>query len=280
METIANVEMAHAWDGEEGDQWTEHADRFEAAGVHIWERFLKDVPISASDRVLDVGCGTGESTRDVARLATQGFVLGVDLSSRMLGFARDRCRAEGLTNVEFLQADAQVHPFDTESFDLAISSFGTMFFNDPVAAFTNLGRALRPSGRLAMLTWQALEKNEWLTAIREALAMGRDLPAPPSGAPGPFGSADAAYVRDVLGAAGFEGVELEPVNEQVRVGSDSDDAWAFLSVMGIVKGLTEGLDEATRAQAFDNLRETVKAHESPDGVLLRSAAWLVTARRA
>ena len=279
-DTIANVEMAKAWDGEEGDQWTQHADRFEATGVFIWERFLKDVPIAASDRVLDIGCGTGESTRDAARLAPQGRVLGVDLSSKMLAFARERCAAEGLTNVEFLQADAQVHPFEPERFDLAISSFGVMFFNDPVAAFANIGRALRPDGRLAMLTWQSLEKNEWLTAIRGALAMGRDLPAPPMGAPGPFGLADADHVRGVLTSAGFEAVELDPVEEQVPIGSDADDAWAFLSIMGIVKGLTEGLDDETRERALENLRQTVKAHETPEGVLFGSAAWLVTARRA
>lgn len=279
METIANIEMAQAWDGEEGDQWTEHADRFEATGVHIWERFLKEVPIAASDRVLDIGCGTGESTRDAARLATQGFVLGVDLSSKMLGFARDRCRAEGLTNVEFEQADAQVHPFSAGSFDVAISSFGTMFFNDPVAAFANIGRAVKPDGRLAMLTWQALEKNEWLTAIRGALAVGRDLPAPPSGAPGPFGLADPDHIRGVLAAAGFESVELQGVEEPVPIGRDADDAWTFLSIMGIVKGLTESLDDEKRAQALENLRQTVNAHETPDGVLFAAAAWLITAQR-
>ena len=280
MDTIANVEMAQAWDGEEGDQWTEHADRFEATGVYLWPRFLKEVPVGVSDRVLDVGCGTGEAVRDVARLATDGFVLGVDLSSRMLEYARERCDREGLRNVEFVHADAQVHPFERESFDLVISSFGTMFFNDPVAAFTNIGHAMRPDARLAMLTWQALEKNEWLTAIREAVAVGRDLPAPPSGAPGPFGLDDAARIREVLGAAGYSDVALESLHEPIRLGTDADDAWEFLSVMGFVKGVTEGLDEGDRAQALDNLRRTVDEHGTPDGVLFGSASWLVTARRA
>ena len=280
METIANVEMAKAWDGEEGDQWAEHAERFEATGVYIWPRFLKAVPIASSDRVLDIGCGTGESARDAARLATEGYVLGVDLSSKMLEFARERCRREGLANVEFIQADAQVHAFAPDTFDLAISSYGTMFFNDPVAAFTNIGRALRPGGRLAMLTWQELAANEWLTAVRAALAMGRDLPAPPSGGPGPFGLEDPDRIREVLAAAGFDGIEIEPVVEPVRMGTDADDAWEFLGVMGIVNWMTDGLDDDARAQALAQLRAAVDAHETADGVLFGSASWLVSARRA
>lgn len=278
--TIANVEMAKAWDGEEGEQWTEHAERFEATGVYIWPRFLEAVAIAPSDRVLDIGCGTGESARDAARIATEGYVLGVDLSSKMLGFAADRCRREGLANVEFIQADAQVHPFEPESFDLAISSYGTMFFNDPVAAFVNIRRALRPGGRLAMLTWQELAANEWLTAIREALAMGRDLPAPPSGGPGPFGLDDSGRIKEVLTAAGFDSVELESLVEPVRMGADVDDAWEFISVMGIVNWMTDGLDDDTRAEAVSRLRATVEAHSTGDGVLFGSASWLVSARRA
>ena len=153
--------------------------------------------------MLDVGCGTGKPTLDLARLASPGHVLGVDLSRRMLGRARDRAEAEGLTNVEFLQADAQVHPFDEGAFDVAVSVFGAMFFNDPVAALSNVGRALRPGGRLAVLAWQALARNQWLVALRAALAVGRTLGAPPNGAPGPFALAEPDHVRWVLGAAGM-----------------------------------------------------------------------------
>src|SRR6266511_4054002 len=121
------------------------------------------------DQVLDVGCGTGQTTRKAAHMATAGSALGVDLSTRMIDRAREFAQMEGLRNVTFERADAQVHRFPPKHFDLTISRFGTMFFNDPVAAFANIGRALRPAGRLVMLVWQGHERNEWAVAIHGSL---------------------------------------------------------------------------------------------------------------
>lgn len=277
--TVANVEMAAAWDGDEGDHWTENAQRYEGTGRWISARFAAEKLVASDDSVLDIGCGTGRSTRDAGRAAPSGSALGVDLSSRMLEYARAQARAEGLTNIEFIQADAQVHPFRPGAFDVAISSFGAMFFADPIAAFTNVAGGLRPGGRLALLAWQALGRNEWLTAIRSALDAGRSLPEPPSGVPGPFGLADPASVRDILGSAGLVDVDLASVEEPVFLGADADDAWAFVSGMGIVRGLSHDLGEAMRQEALERLREVVDEHETPEGVLFASAAWLITARR-
>src|SRR5690349_8546113 len=134
-EPIANVDMANAWDGEEGEQWTRFADEYDMHFRSIWGRFLETNPIASADRVLDIGCGSGLSTRDAARLARDGSALGVDLSESMLAEARRRAVAENVTNIEFRHADAQVHAFDTAAFDVAISRFGVMFFNDRLAAF-------------------------------------------------------------------------------------------------------------------------------------------------
>ena len=197
----------------------------------------------------------------------------------MLERARRLSEAEGIANVGFEQADAQVHPFDEAAFDLAISSFGAMFFADPVAAFANIGRALRSEGRLALLVWRELARNEWLTALRGALALGRVLPEPPPGAPGPFGLADSDRVRRILTASGFEAVDLAPVDEAVELGADPDDAFEFVRTMGIVEGLTQDLDEAAKARALDNVHEVLAAHHTGEGVVLGTSAWLITARR-
>src|SRR3954471_7612643 len=153
--------MASAWDGEEGDQWTQFADEYDTSVRSIWARFLETDPIALADRVLDIGCGSGQSTRDAARRARSGSALGVDLSESMLAEARRRASTEGLTNVKFLRADAQVHAFDPATFDVAISRFGSMFFSDRRAAFSNIASALRPGGRIALLVWQATVHNEW-----------------------------------------------------------------------------------------------------------------------
>ena len=275
---VANVEMAKAW-AEEGERWAEQAERYDATVRRHGLRLLEAARIAADDRVLDIGCGCGETTRDAARRAVSGLALGVDLSARMVERARERARGEGLTNVRFEQADAQVYPFEREGFDLAISRFGGMFFADPVAAFGNIGRALRPGGRLVLLSWQELKQNEWLLAVREALAMGRTLPEPPVGAPGPFGLAEANDVRRILAEAGFGEIDLDEVREPVCFGRDADDAFAFGRTTGPVKGLLDDLDEPTAARALEALRATLAAHETREGVLFDSRAWLITARR-
>jgi SAM-dependent methyltransferase len=280
MLTIANVEQAAAWDGSEGDHWAEHADRYEAAGRRQWQRFLDADLLLAGDVVLDIGCGTGKSTRDAARVASRGHAHGVDLSARMLAVGRERAAAEGLANVSFDQADAQVHPFDVDACDIAISSFGAMFFGDPVAAWTNIGRAVRPGGRVAVLAWRELARNEWLQAFRGALAAGRTLPEPPPGVPGPFGLADSDRVRTIFDEAGFTGVEFAAIDEPIEFGRDAEDAFGFARGAGIVEGLTQDLDDASKARALDALRSVMVEHETHDGVLLGTSAWLITAQRS
>lgn len=276
---VANIEQAAAWDGEEGDDWTINADRYDAAGRRYDPSLIDGAHIGTDDRVLDIACGTGISTRDAARVAVGGEVVGVDLSARMLAEARRRSAAAGLTNTTFVQADAQVHRFETGTCDVVISRFGAMFFADPVTAFANIGRALRPGGRLAMLSWQELAKNPWVLVIRDTLSAGRSLPEPPPGAPGPFGLADETGVRPILEAAGFDDVELQEVNEPMYLGADTDDAFAFVSGLGLTRGILDGLDDRTKNDALRQLRDHLATHATSEGVLLGASGWLITARR-
>lgn len=280
MLTIANVEQAKAWDGTEGDHWTLHAERYEHASWRQWPHVVHANLFSPGDDVVDIGCGTGKPTRDIARLVQPGSVLGIDLSASMLERARRVSADEGLANVRYTQADAQVHPFEEDSVDVAFSSFCAMFFNDHVAAFTNIGRAVRPAGRLALLVWRDLDRNEWLQVFRNSLAAGRQLPVPPVGAPSPFGLADQDYVRGVLDKAGFDDVSFTSIDEPIEFGTDAEDAWGFIRGVGIVEGLTQDLDESTKADALAKLRAAVDEHETDEGVLFGTSAWLITASRS
>jgi len=228
--------------------------------------------------VLDVGCGNGETSRAAARQAAAGSVLGVDLSSSMLERARQLAATEGLANVRFEQADAQVQRFEPGAFDVVVSRFGTMFFADPVAAFTNLAGAIRPGGRIAMVAWQGPDQNEWLREIRGALAAGRTLPVPPAGSPGPFAQADPDHVRTVLTTAGFSDVTVEDAKEPFWLGTGTDDAFTFMSTGGMARGLLQDLDEPTRQRALDALRATLDRYAGAGGVALGSAVWVIAAR--
>ena len=279
MET-ANPAQAEAWNGAEGEDWAANAPRYEASGRLHRPHLLAAAALADGDQVLDIGCGTGRSTIEAAKLVGRGSALGVDLSAPMLAYAREQAAREGVTNVDFVQADAQIHRFGTASADVLLSETGCMFFGDPVAAFTNIGTALRPGGRVALFVWRELQRNEWIGAIRGAIALGRELPTPPPDAPGhPFSFADPDRVRSTLGAAGFDGVELAPLDEPVDLGADAEDAFAFFSTNGMVQWLLEGVDEAGRAQAMDNLHAAFKAAETEEGVLLGSSAWVISATK-
>jgi SAM-dependent methyltransferase len=260
--------------------WTEHADRYDRAGGRPRARFVAGFDVDAADDVLDNGCGTGRATRAMARRAANGRVLGIDLSARMLQLARARSEAEGLTNVCYVQGDAQVHRFAPASHDVAMSSFGGMFFGDASAAYANVATTLRPGGRLALLAWRDLLENEWLVELRAALALGRQLPVPPPDAPTPFSLADRARVRTMLRTAGYRDVEFDAIDEPMYLGDDPSDAMVFISTMGIVEGLLDGVDEAGRAEAFANLRAMCESHATDHGVLMHSASWRITAVRA
>ncbi|MGZ4559269.1 MAG: class I SAM-dependent methyltransferase [Mycobacteriaceae bacterium] len=273
----SNVATAAAWDGEEGAYWAAHAPRFDDSLGAYHRSFLAAAHISGTDRVLDIGCGTGQTTRDAARLAASGSALGVDLSADMLALARRLAGEEGVRNAWFEQADAQIHPFEAGGFDVVISRTGTMFFGDQVAAFTNLADALRPGGRLTLLVWQGPDANEWIREIVGAFAAGRALPAPQPGASGPFAFADPAHATSVLTAAGFTDITLHPMRQPMYFGPDADTTYPFL--LGLMAWMLDGLDEVARQQATDALRATITRHAGPNGVTYDSAAWLITARR-
>ncbi|GAA3241403.1 class I SAM-dependent methyltransferase [Dactylosporangium siamense] len=230
--------------------------------------------IRPGERVLDVGCGAGQTTREAARAAHPGRVLGVDVSAA----AVERARADGLDNVTFEEADAQVHDFAPGSFDVAISRFGTMFFADPVAAFANIGRALRPGGRLVMLVWQARDRNEWAVTIREALAVTGGPAA--TGGPDAFSLADPSTVDGVLRAAGFADVQLADVDEPVYYGPDEAAALAWVRGFSTTAAALKHADPAAATLAVTRLRDAFAARVSDQGVWVGSRAWLVTARRA
>jgi SAM-dependent methyltransferase len=273
----SNTEQLRAWDGEEGAYWATHADHFDRSAIPYHRRLLASAAVADGDRVLDIGCGTGQTTVLAARAATSGSVLGVDLSSQLLAYAQRRAYDEGIDNASFEQADAQIHPFDTAAFDVAISNTGATFFGDLVAGFNNVGRAVRPGGRLVLLTWQSPPNNEWIREFTSALAAGRDVPAPRSDAPSPFALADPDRVRDILTSAGFIDIDLEAAREGMWFGNDPDDAHQF--VLGLLGWMLEDLDDDERARAVDALHATMAAHETADGVNFDSAIWLIRATR-
>jgi ubiquinone/menaquinone biosynthesis C-methylase UbiE len=253
------------------------------------EALRRACAIQVRDHVLDIGCGAGQTTRQAARTARAGSALGVDVSGQAIERARELARAEDLRNVTFERADAQVYRFPQERFDVAISRFGAMFFGDPVVAFANIRRALRPGGRLVMMVWQAPERNEWEVTIRQSLAAAEELPAdeplagePPalaSGGADAFSLADPAAVTEMLEAAGFAGVEFTDVHEPVYYGPDVAAALDWVRGFTCTSEALNRLGPAAAERAVGRLRGALAAHVHDDGVWFDSRAWIVAARQ-
>ncbi len=243
------------------------------------ERLREAYDIGPSDRVLDIGCGSGQTTREAARVAAAGHAHGVDSSAAMIERARHLSEEERIRNVTFQQADAAVCRFPNEPFDVAISRFGTMFFTDPKAAFANIGRGLRPSARLVMMVWQDHERNEWSVAIDRALSEPGTTVQPSEHGPEIFSLADPAHVERILDYAGFSKVTFDEVHEPVFYGRDGDAALDFVTGFESTRQALAGLDQRSASEAVERLRQTLSTHQTDEGVWLDSRAWIVTARR-
>ncbi|MFF4041370.1 class I SAM-dependent methyltransferase [Streptomyces sp. NPDC001816] len=280
MPDVVNTEQAQAWNGPEGSHWARNQDRWNAVNEGFNEPLLNAVAITATHRVLDLGCGSGQTTRLAALKAPQGRALGLDLSGPMLAEARARTQREGITNASFAQGDTQVYPFEAGAFDAAISRYGVMFFADPIAAFANVGRALVPGGRLAFVCPAEAVLNDWVVAmasLRDILPVG-DFGR--SGLPGMFSLDDPGRIRDVLTAAGFTGITVNQAQAEGVWGRGAEDAAEFLLGSGPGRHLMEQTDPPAQTRARHALTDHLRAHEGTDGtVRLRSTSWLVTADR-
>ena len=271
--TIANTEMSQAWNGAEGDDWARDWEHYDAAAAAYHRRLLEAAAVQPGERVLDVGCGNGQVARELA--AAGAKAVGIDLSRQMLARARELAAG----SAEFVEGDAQVHPFADGEFDVVLSRFGAMFFADRAAAFRNLARATAPGGRLALVAWATIQENEWLQEVRGSLALGRDLPAPPAGTPSPFGLADVDAATAVLREAGYGDTTATLLTEDFVAGTDADDAYAFIGTSGVVRGLLEGLPPEQQEQGRANLRASLEKHDTGHGVVYGSACWLFTGTR-
>ena len=256
--------------------WAEVREPLELQLAPLGRRALAALAPRPGESVLDIGCGGGATALDLAQaVAPNGRVVGVDLSAAILAYARRA--AKECERVRFIQADAQVFPFEPASFDAAFSRFGVMFFADPTAAFINIRRSIKPNGRLAFVCWRKLEESQLdILPLRAASACLPPEPAYDPDTPGPFAFANPDRMRDILQKAGFRQIRITAHDEQVGSG----DLDTMLAVCSRVGALGKILRENPELQAatLPAVRAALAAHDGPDGVRLNAATWVVTAR--
>jgi SAM-dependent methyltransferase len=248
------------------------------------EAALELHPVRVGERVLDVGCGFGDTTVQLAHsVGPAGSVLGIDCCDAFLEFGRQDAHARGLQNAHFAVADAQTERFESE-FDLCFARFGTMFFQSPLAAMRNLKHALKPGGRLNMLVWRTIADNAWL-ALPKRSAQAHLPPPPDNGqscGPGPFSMADADTVRAILEGAGFVKIALERVDVPVMVSLTVPEAVDFQLAIGPAGELVREAGELgveKRPLIAADLEVLLEKHVTPAGIVMSSSSWCVTAER-
>jgi SAM-dependent methyltransferase len=274
----ANRSQIDFWNGATAQRWVSQQQRLDRAFAPMLHASLERAAPAAGERVVDIGCGCGASLMALAeKVGDAGHVTGLDVSAPMLAVAKERAR--GLRSIECIEGDAAVHPFDGSA-DLVYSRFGVMFFGEPEAAFTNLRRALRAGGRLSFMSWRARDENPWHTIPQVAAApfIGSP-PVTPPGAPGPFSLASADRTREILAAAGFMHVDVEPYDVALRFSTTGmPEAVDFAAYAGPSALLLADKDTATVAQARAAFEDALRPYARGDVVALPAAVWLVTAR--
>lgn len=279
---MANDEMTEQWNGPSSEPWLRFPDRYDAMLGDLGRLVLQAADPRPGEAVLDVGCGAGQLTLEAAeRVGPAGRVVGVDLSAPLLDLARRRASEAAVESVTFLEADAQVHALLPDAFDVVLSRFGVMFFDDPVAAFENLRRATAPAGRLAFVAWQESARNEWMELPNAVAARHLDMPVPPlPDAPGPVAFGHRERVQTVLTDSGWVDVRVEDVQTTLLVGGPGtvDDAVTFYDTSRFGRTVLDPAGPEQRAAVLAELRAELSARMGTEGLRLGAAVWIVTAQ--
>ncbi|GAA2209944.1 methyltransferase domain-containing protein [Nonomuraea monospora] len=277
MPNIVNKQQSEAWNGWEGQTWADNPDYYNGMLDGFNEALFTAAAIEEDDQVLDVGCGTGRTTLLAAGRAARGTALGIDLSAPMLKRARADAAEQNVANAVFEQGDAQVHPFGDGKYDVAISRGGVMFFADLVAGFTNIARALRPGGRLAIIT--SVPGTPDSDYARATAALRDHMRRPSPAAQGMMSMVDPTRIHDVLTDAGFTTIDMQVIEAMENLGRTADQAATNICAMGPVRFNLSDLDEPTIATLRNAVRDGLRPYETPDGVQLRARVRLTTATR-
>lgn len=271
------------WAGIRGERWLSDVDRFEAMLAPIGDAVLARAGFAPGEHVVDIGCGGGWTTRAIAvAVGPGGSATGLDVSPVLVAEARRRAAAAGIANAEFLLGDAAVTTPPAAPFDRLFSRFGVMFFADPIAAFRNLGRMLKPGGRLDMAVWAHPRDNPWMMEMRGVVARHVDVPQADPRAPGPFQMADPDFLAEILEGGGFAAPEMvlhKPMLALGGPGSSPASAVDFALRAFSIAELLDGAPPELLATVKRELEDVYRANEGPGGVTMPASIWLVSARR-
>ena len=274
-----NAPQIEYWNGPTGDKWARFADAQDQMLGDLGSVAMNACDIQLGHWVLDVGCGSGTTSIEMARrVGSEGRVHGIDISTPMLDVGRARLDALDINNVTFHNKDVATYRFEQKAFDRMYSRFGVMFFVDPVSAFTNIRSGLKSNGRLAFVCWQAADKNPWMEVPWRVVL--KHVSAPPGSdpeAPGAMAFSNPDRIRSILFEAGFAELKIDALETLVPVEPDVPASVQRLMELGPAARLLNNISDNVKERVQKDLSDAISGFQTADGVMMGSTTWIVSA---
>ena len=278
-----NKNQKDFWSGKGGDIWVERQNAMDTMLSPLGEAALNKLNFNEEENVLDIGCGCGHTTLNIAkRIGPSGNVTGLDISEPMLKRAKESAVEMSITNTSFKCVDVQIEDLGDQIYSAAFSRFGVMFFEDSIAAFKNINKSLISGGYLSFVCWQSPAVNPWQSLFIQEVKKFLDLPSPPPRSPGPFAFMESEYVSSILEESKFQDITIEGHEAEVNMFSGrslSDSVKDYISINPVVTQMLKESSENQIAEIVNSGIEAFSPYYSEKGLIFPSATWLVTARK-
>ncbi|MDG1230017.1 MAG: class I SAM-dependent methyltransferase [SAR86 cluster bacterium] len=277
-----NIKQRQFWSGAGGDVWVNKQREMDIMLNPLGDRVIERLDLKSDAKIIDIGCGCGATTLEIAKKITQGEILGVDISEPMLDKATETAKEMSLSNISFEVKDVQVDVMPQNYFDVAFSRFGVMFFEDPFEAFKNIHSSLKEDGLLSFVCWQNASLNPWQSLSIQVIKEFLDLPAPAPKSPGPFAFEDKTYLEEILRESGFKGLEILDNQEDIVMFSGKSIREAcedYLTINPVVTEMLKNSKPELTEEILEALVIKFSNFHQNDGLLFPSATWIVTAKK-
>ena len=280
MEEI-NLKQKEFWSGSGGDVWVNKQSEMDVMLNPLGAKAISKLDLSKATKIIDIGCGCGATTLEIAEQLEEGEIIGIDISEPMLARAAKNASDQSLSNANFQVLDVQVDDMPSD-FDTAFSRFGVMFFEDPYQAFSNIYKSLKENGQLSFVCWQNPSLNPWQSLSSQVIKEYLDLPSPPPKSPGPFAFEDKNYISDILNQSNFKDIKIEDNQEDIVMASGKSIEEAcedYLTINPVVTEMLKNSKEELKDEILQALILKFSEFHNGDGLLFPSATWIVTARK-
>jgi len=277
-----NIKQRQFWSGAGGDVWVNKQREMDIMLNPLGDRVIERLDLKSDSKIIDIGCGCGATTLEIAKKIIQGEILGVDISEPMLDKATETAKEMSLSNIAFEVKDVQMDVMPQNYFDIAFSRFGVMFFEDPFEAFKNIHSSLKEDGLLSFVCWQNASLNPWQSLSIQVIKEFLDLPAPAPKSPGPFAFEDKTYLEDILRESGFKGLEILDNREDIIMFSGKSIREAcedYLTINPVVTEMLKNSKPELTEEILEALVIKFSNFHQNDGLLFPSATWIVSAKK-